>query len=376
MKIAINTLSLAKTKVGMGKYIAELVNSIPVSDQGNFYFIYLSEENKKYFNLSQGNIQQILVRRIWTNGLLRIFWEQLILPFSLCWNKINTYHAPGFVLPLFRVNKNTKFVVTIADMTFFSHPEHHIYWKQKYFKCMIPMSIKQADHILAISENTKKDILEMIPVNKNKIVVTYLGYDAFFSKQNKTKISAVLQKWWINFPYILFVGMLEPRKNIPSLIKAFAAIKEKRDHKLVIVGKKGWLYGEIFALVQKLKIEEQVIFTGYVPDEDLPALYSAATCFVYPSFYEGFGIPIIEAMACGCPVITSNNSSMKEIAGDAAIVVDPYNVKEIQNAIELLITDKVIRRKMEKQGVMQAKKFSWEKMISKTKEVYYRTASA
>ncbi len=370
MKIAINTLSLAKTKVGMGKYITELVNSIPLSDKGNFYFIYFSEENKKYFNLSQRNIQPILVRRMWTRGILRIFWEQFILPFSLYWNKINTYHALGFVLPFLRLNKKTKCVVTIADMTFFSHPEHHMYWKQKYFKCMIPMSIKKADEVIAISENTKQDILKMIPIGKNKIVVTYLGHDAIFSKQDKTKINTVLLKYGINFPYLLFVGMLEPRKNIPSLIKAFAAVKEKKNNKLVIIGKKGWLYDEIFALVQKLKIDEKVVFTGYVPDEDLPALYSAATCFVYPSFYEGFGIPIIEAMACGCPVITSNNSSMKEIAGNAAILVDPYNITDIQNAIELLIADKAIRINKGKEGIIQAKKFSWEKMVLKTKEIY------
>ncbi len=370
MRIAINSLSLSKTKVGMGKYIAEIINNAPKSDPYNIYFIYVSEENKKYFNLSQENIRPVLVHKIWTRGLMRIIWEQLLLPFSLYWNKINIYHAPGFVLPIFKVNKKTKYIVTIADMTFFSHPEYHVYWKRKYFKYMIPISIKKADQVIAISENTKQDILQMIPVDKNKIVVTYLGYDAHFSRQNKLKKNPVLKKYIINFPYILFVGMLEPRKNIPSLIKAFAAIKEKKSHKLVIVGKKGWMYGEIFTLIQKLKIEEQVIFTGYLHDEDLPSLYSAATCFVYPSFYEGFGIPIIEAMACGCAVITSNNSSMKEIAGEAAILVDPYNVKEIQNAIELLIADKAIKRKKEKEGITQAKKFTWEKMILQTKEVY------
>ena len=370
MKIAINTLSLSKIKVGMGKYIAELVNNAPKADPYNTYFIYLSEENRKYFNLSHPNIELVLVHNMWTQGFLRILWEQFFIPFSLYWNKINIYHAPGFVLPLFKVNKKIKYIVTIADMTFFSHPEHHIYWKQKYFKYMIPLSIKKADQVIAISENTKQDILQMVPVDKKKIVVTYLGYDTSFSRQDKEKIKSTLKKYEITFSYILFVGMLEPRKNIPSLIKAFAAIKEKKNHKQVIVGKRGWMYGEIFALIKNLKIEEQVVFTGYIPDEDLPSLYSGATCFVYPSFYEGFGIPIIEAMACGCPVITSNNSSMREIAGDAAILIDPYNLMDIQNAIELLIKDKEVRRRKEREGITQAKSFTWEKMILKTKMVY------
>lgn len=370
MNIAINTLPLYNTKVGMGKYIVELVNKIPQIDKNSTYFFYVSQENANFFQFQEKNIILKKVPVSLSSPFGKLVWEHIFLPFSLWKNKIVLYHAPGFVLPFFKLNKNIKFIITLADMTFFSHPQYHMFWKQKYFKYMIPRSIHKADKVIAISESTKKDILKHVSVDEKKIMVTHLGYDTLFSKQSINKIIPILKKYNINFPYILFVGMLEPRKNVPSLIKAFAAIKNKQNHMLVIVGKKGWQYDKIFDWVQKLKLEQQVVFTGYVPDEHLSALYSGATCFVYPSFYEGFGIPIIEAMACGCPVITSNNSSMEEIAGDAAILVDPYDVQTITRAIETYLYNNDERKKRAKQGIKYVKRFSWETMVKKTEQIY------
>ncbi len=368
MKIAINTLALYKTKVGMGKYIMELVNRVPKDDLENTYLIYVSEENKPFFNISERNVSIKKVSKIWTHPFLKIFWEQLFLPISLWKNNVNIYHAPGFVLPLFK-SENIKYVVTVADMTFFSHPQYHMAKKNFYFQQLIPYSLQKAEKIIVISESTRNDIIKITKINPAKIQTIHLGVDDIFEKKKKAACQHIQGKYGIKHPYILFVGMLEPRKNIEGLIKAFSSA-ERKGYRLVIVGKKGWMYESIFALIKKLNIEEEIIFTGYVPDEELPYLYSAATCFVYPSFYEGFGIPVIEAMACGCPVITSRNSSLQEIAGAAAILIDPYNVGSIKKAIESCVMDKGYCEKMVQRGFVQAKKFQWASMAKETRALY------
>lgn len=369
MRIAINTLALYNIKVGMGRYIVELVNRVPKNDLENHYILYISQENEKYFDVYASNVTIKEVPRIFTFPFLKIIWEQLVLPFSLVKNKVNVYHATGFVLPLWKP-KRIKYIVTIADMTFFTHAQYHIWFKNCYFRALIPTSLKRADKIIAISENTKADIVALTKTNPEKIVTTHLAADPYFVPESKEKCAIVLAKYNLQQPYILFVGMLEPRKNIFGIIEAFSMLKDKKNHILVIVGKKGWMYEEIFELVKREKLTNEVIFTGYVPDQDLPALYTAATCFLYPSFYEGFGIPIIEAMACGCPVITSNTSSLKEIAGNAAILVEPSDTSAIKKAIGEIVTNAKKRNELSIKGKRQAKKFSWQKMAEDTKELY------
>lgn len=369
MKIAINTLPLYNTKVGMGKYIVELVNRVPKCNPENKYIIYLSKTNGKYFDLCGQNIIIKKVPSFFTYPFVKIVWEQLFLPFSLIINNVNLYHGTGFVLPLWKPAK-IKFVVTIADMTFFTHSQYHTWFKRKYFNALIPIALKRADRILAISKNTKADIIAITKTNPEKIVTTYLGVDSMFIPKKKEEYLPVLAKYKLRQPYILYVGMLEPRKNIEGLIRSFSLLKKERKYKLVIIGKKGWMYDEIFSLVKKLHLEERIIFMGYVPDDVLPAVYSAAACFVYPSFYEGFGFPVIEAMACGCPVITSNNSSLKEISGDAALLISPTDINQIAKTLEIILKSKEEREKRKKAGLRQAKLFKWDIFAKETKKIY------
>lgn len=374
MRIAINTLALYQTKVGMGRYIVELVNRVPVLDMENNYLIYISAENKKFFTIKSRNVILKEVPKMFTLPILKIVWEQSILPLLLVKEKINLYHAPGFVLPVLK-SKKTKYVVTIADMTFFTHPEHHLQKKTYYFRALIHYSLKGADKIITISENTKNDILSLFPISPQKIRAIHLAADDIFTDRTRVVVkqeNEILQKYNIQKPYLLFVGMLEPRKNITGIFHAFEMLDEqhKKEIKLVIVGEKGWMYQHIFNYVTEHKLENNVIFTGYVPDDELPVLYKNAICFLYPSFYEGFGIPIIEAMASGCPVITSNTSSLKEIAGNAAVLVEPNDTNAINKAIVEIITNKKKREELRIKGKKQAKNFSWQTMAEKTKEVY------
>lgn len=365
MKIAINTLALSKTKVGMGRYIVNLVEEVTIQDNIEWYiFVYKST---KHFFPERNNIHYIILPDFFFNTYSRLFFEQCVLPVYLMKHKIALYHNPGFSLPLYCPCRS---VVTIADMTFFSHPQHHLSKKNLYFQLMIPCAIKKADAVIAISENTKEDILKYFPAVSPKVYAISLAVDSIFKPYPQARAKSFLKKHYnISEDFVLFVGMLEPRKNIIGLLEAFSLIKTNQ--KLVIVGKKGWMYDEIFATIQKKKLTERVIFTRYVPDEHLPFFYSAATCFIYPSFYEGFGIPILEAMACGCPVITSNTSSMKEVAGGAAILVNPCSIDSIKNALQRLINNTHCQKTMKVKGLQHAKNFNWKIVGKKTIDIYF-----
>ncbi len=369
MNIAINTLAFNRTKTGMGNYIVHLVDEITKLDKTITYIIVVHKATRSFFPYGRSNIRYIVMPSFLRNNLLRLGFEQFLLPILLIFWKVDVYHNPGFSLPLICPAKK---IITIADMTFFSHGEYHTFFKKKYFKIMIPWATRTADAVLAISTNTKMDLLNYVHVPDDKIITTLLGVDNTFVAVNYRKAKKYLQERYnISGDYFLFIGMLEPRKNITGLIQAFAKIYGKNPtSKLVIVGKKGWMYEDIFRMVEKEKLENSVVFTGFIPDKDLPLFYSAALAFVYPSFYEGFGIPVIEAMACGCPVITSNISSLREIAKGAAILVDPKNQEELIAAMDYLITNKKVREELILLGLERAQQFNWKETAVKTLKVY------
>ncbi|MDQ3239364.1 MAG: glycosyltransferase family 4 protein, partial [bacterium] len=227
-------------------------------------------------------------------------------------------------------------------------------------------SVANASKIVTISESSKLDIIKYYKVDPKKIVVTYLGYDTetFQPVTDRNKIQEVMKKYNIAQPYILYLGTLQPRKNIVRLIQAFKLLTSdlaisKLGLKLVIVGKKGWLYDEIFAEVKKLNMEEIVVLTGYIQDEEKAAMLSGALLYTLPSLYEGFGIPIIEAMACGTPVVVSRISSLPEVVGEYGILIDPYSVPSIGEGLKLLVTDTELRERMSQQGLKWVKQFDW-----------------
>ena len=348
----------------MGRYIINLVEEITKKKEVD-WLIFVYSSSKKYFP-EKDNIHYIVLPDVYSHKLLRIMFEQCILPFILLKYNVNIYHNPCFSLPMWCPCKS---IVTIADLTFFSHPQYHLSQKNMYFRFMIPYAIKKADAVIAISENTKEDIINSFPSYSKKIHATLLAHDSYFKPIDKEHAKQfVHNKYKLPSSFILFVVMVEPRKNIKAIIDAFSMLNPSLQ--LVIVGKKGWAYEDIFQSVKEKRLEEKVIFTGYVSDQDLPYFYSAASVFVYPSFYEGFGIPVLEAMACGCPVVTSNNSSMKEIAGNAALLVDPYSVDSIKNAMKAILKDVTLQKILSKKGITHARNFTWKLCAEKTLKVY------
>jgi glycosyltransferase involved in cell wall biosynthesis len=259
------------------------------------------------------------------------------------------------------------------DMTWFTHAEKHTFIKRLYFRAFIPNSVRRSTRVIAISQSTKADIVGLLGIPSDKIVVTYIGVDhKFFRVQrNRTQLEDSLKDFGLNPGYILYVGKLEPRKNLVRLIRAYDQSKNTiGKRKLVLCGSKGWGYTEIYSIVERLGLRDQVIFTGYVPDKSLPIIYNGADVFVYPSLYEGFGIPVLEAMACGVPAITSNLSSLPEVVGNAGVLVDPYSTDAIGEALIDLLRHDDRRSELSELGLYRAKEFTWERMARETLRVY------
>jgi glycosyltransferase involved in cell wall biosynthesis len=254
-------------------------------------------------------------------------------------------------------------VVAIMDLGFIKSPEQFTTKDLNQLKSWTRYSVLQASKVIAISQHTKKDLIWAYNLNPEKIAVTYLGYDLSLFKP--TRKPSVLKKYGISEPYFLFLGSLRPSKNIEGLIHAF--VLGNFTQNLVISGKKGWMYDHIFSLVSTLKISNRVVFTGYVDEDEVPVLMTHADGFAMPSFYEGFGIPVLEAMACGTPVVISNVSSLPEVAGSAGIYVDPLKPASIQSGLLKAIGSE--RQSYIKSGLAQVKKFSWETCARQTLSV-------
>jgi glycosyltransferase involved in cell wall biosynthesis len=277
------------------------------------------------------------------------------------------YHATEHLLP--RLNRRS--VLTVHDLIFERYPQHHT-WKNRFFlKLGMPLFVRAADAIIAVSRHTKRDIIELYGAPAQKIHVIYEGIDERFSPVDAVGVKAVRQKYRIERPYLLMVGTLEPRKNHVAALRALARLKaDGFPHCLVIAGGHGWLFDPIQSLVEELGLTPDVIFTGRVPDEDLPALYSGADCFLMPSLYEGFGFPVLEAMACGTPVVSSNVSSLPEVAGDAAFLVDPEDEAALTSAVSRILIAPELADHLCSRGVAQVGAFRWEKCAEETSQVY------
>lgn len=352
MKIAIDIQTTLGRKTGFGFYVSNLVNNLKKVDQKNEY-VFIRPRDTQDFSTPQ-----------------RLIWDQITFPKLARQAKVNLTHQPCFSTPIIH---SGKVVVTIHDLisVFFGH--NIPFWSRQFFGRWMPFTYRFADHLIAVSEHTKKDAIKVLKIPATKITVIHEAADAKYRHiQEKGVLEQVRKKYQLGLdPFILHVGTLEPRKNLLLLVRAFALAKEKiGPTKLVITGKKGWYYEGIFKLVNELKLQNEVIFTGYVEDDDIPPLYNAADLFAFPSLYEGFGLPPLEAMACGTPVISSNTSSMPEVVGEAGILLAPENEAIWAKVLADLINDPPKRQAMRQAGLERAKLFSWEKCAKETAAVY------
>jgi glycosyltransferase involved in cell wall biosynthesis len=313
-----------------------------------------------------------IIRSSWptTRPPVRILWEQFVLP----WKRVDLLHGMAFVTP---VISPWPTVVTVYDLSFIHYPESLTAGRRLYLKTLTQLSCRRARQVIAISESTRRDLVKQWNLPADKILVAYPGVGDQFRPLPANEVKAYRCRQGLPEHFILCLGTWEPRKNLDKLVQAFKLLRRRTDSfKLVLAGGKGWLYDSILARIENLNLQNDVIVTGYIPTEDLALLYNAATVFTYPSLYEGFGLPVIESMACGTPVITSDVSSMPEAAGwgesCAALIIDPNDTKDLAEVMYRACKDSVLRRQLQEKGFKQAAKFDWNKTASITAAAYHR----
>lgn len=291
------------------------------------------------------------------------------LTFKLAHHDFDIIHNPSQVPTLFRFSQST--VMTVHDITTITAPESHDFITKLNEKLLLKKTLLKVDYIISDSYNTRDDLIQIFNIPSEKIHVIHLAADPVFKPTNQTQSYKSLGKISIPEKFILFTGTLEKRKNLLTLIKAFYALKKEGiPHKLVLAGKCGNVQNELNNLLRNLNLLKDVIFTGYIPVEDLLYLYNNADVFVYPSYYEGFGLPPLEAMSCGCPVVCSNASSIPEVVGDAGILVNPQSIEEVKNSIKKILDDPGLREEMSRRSLERSLLFSWEKCARETYKVY------
>jgi len=365
MRIAINTLAMKSKLHGVGNYIKNLVRSLSRRDAENDYLLFASKENISHLKGLPANFQIVLAP---AGPAKKIFWEQSILPAKLKKYSVDLYHGPAFAVPFI---KTCPQVVTIHDASFTLTPERHPLYRRLYYRATVPAVMRNADAIITVSQSTKSDLLQLASIPPEKILAVPLGVDPRFRPVgNQNQLFSLRQKYRLPRPFVLFVGMIEPRKNLQLLIDSYLSGHFFDRFDLVLAGSLGWDYSQLLQKIDASGKRKHIRLPGYVEDADLPALYAAAEVFVYPSIYEGFGLPVLESMACGTPVITSSVSSLPEVAGDAALLVDPRDAAALTSALQKLLADKSLRDEFALRGLDRAASFTWDQTAQKTLSVY------
>jgi glycosyltransferase involved in cell wall biosynthesis len=366
--IGLDLKTLSLKYAGIGRYTSSLVQELTSRNQ----FSYVGFQSPSSDTSILKNIQLK-----YNQGITKIFnstvLRSMLIPIDLSLNNIDLFHSLDNstvrLLPLFPCIR----VATIHDLIVFKHPEFFTRKHLTIVRNLINYATRQADHIITVSNSTKRDLLEIFPhLPEKNISVIYLAASPLFHPSNDMQSNELLKKLDIPKRYFLSVATYEPRKNLGNLITAFKSLRKKssfNDISLVLVGGKGWLDAHVKNHVELLK-KENIIPLGFIEDNLLPTIYSKALAFVYPSYYEGFGLPVLEAMSSGCPIITSKLSSLPEVAGNSALYIDPYSTKSITDALEKMAGNNHLREDLSDKSLKKSKEFSWRETAYQTENVY------
>lgn len=366
MRVALDAIPLVAAKTGIGHYTDALAHWLARLHPDHQYEL-LSPFD---FTFAPGNsTPPNLSKRFFPVRSVFRKWWLVGLPAMLQLSPLDVFHGTNYCIPLYAPCPT---VVTIHDLSLFVQPHTHEAANVTRGKRRIPLMARRASRIITPSEWTKRETIAQLGVKAEKVRVIYEGAREGMMPLPASACQSVLDRRQIKPPYLLYVGTIEPRKNLLTLIRAYDALLKTTEQRpqLVLCGGRGWLCEEVFKLVEELKLQDVVHFTGYVDDSELPALYSAAAVFLYPSLYEGFGLPPLEAMACGTPVVTSNVSSLPEVVGEAGLLHDPHDERALTQAIATLLTDAQAHAHYRQAGLAQAARFSWERAAHETQAVY------
>lgn len=368
MRIAIDATSIPPKPAGAGTYALELVRAMAERDRRDGYALFTRTRLLDAETQSKKNWH---VEHVGGGRVRRLLWEQTSLRRRLDTLGIDVLHSTHHTLPLRPVRSRR--VVTIHDVTFFRIPDRYPPLRRLYFKTVTKLAARVADAIIVPSDTVRDDVIRTLHAAPSQVHTVYEAAGQQFTMMPREESAVTAQKYGLTSPFVLSVGSREPGKNRARLLEALAALKaDGVPTGLAVVGQEAWRFEGEDDLIARLSMQGHVRYLGYVPAEDLPALYNAATVFAFPSLYEGFGLPVLEAMACGTPVLTSNISATAEIASDAAVLVDPLDVASIRDGLRGLLTDSIVRDHYARRGLARAAQFSWQRAANETHAVYER----
>lgn len=364
--------SLRPPLTGIGRYTLNLARGLTEESLTQEVSLYVTRETPP---LGLDGCRVVRAALPTPHEIVRGVWEQTLVARDVRKQGADLYHSPNYAIPLTLACPS---VLTIHDLSYLD-PRFHKQRLRIYLRLFTDLSVRRASRVISVSEFTKSQIVDRYPDVAHKVSVVHSGIDALFAEQpGADTVKSFLDDIGQARPYVLFVGAIEPRKNIPTLVKAFERVVERSGlpHDLVICGPLGWRYGPSKAAIEDSRLRDRIRVLGYLPSNQLPALYAGADVLAYPSFEEGFGFPPLEAMAMGTPVVTSDSSSLPEIVGDAALMVEPTDVASLADAIERVLTDRAVSDALIEKGYARTRVFTWEKATRETLGVYETAASA
>jgi glycosyltransferase involved in cell wall biosynthesis len=363
MRIGIDARIAHYSCGGIRSYVLHLLGALAALD-GEMDYLVLHSRKGRDISPSVSNFRPV---PCWTPSHHR--FERWTLGIEIARWGVDLLHSPDFIPPAFGYSRS---VITIHDLNFLYYPRFLTSESRRYYNGQIEWAVERAEHILADSHATKADLASLLGVASERITVVHLAADSSFRPLPEMEARQGAGRYGLEPGFLLFVGTLEPRKNVPGLLQAYRIVLDQAvtSSPLVLVGGKGWLYDEIFDWVERLDLRGQVRFLHAVPDTDMPRLYNAASLLTTPSFYEGFGLPALEAMSCGTPVVVSDRASLPEVVGEAGLLVDPDKPEDIARALRRVLTNESLRARMRRMGLTQAARFSWRLVAQQTLAVY------
>ena len=376
MRIAIEYTAAINQRAGIGRFVRNLVAALLAVDRDDqFLLVHAAPAADTPLVLPSGpNVasRQLRLPERW----MTVLWHRLRLPVPVEWftGPVDIFHAPDFVLPPVQ---RARRVLTVHDLAFLLYPECADARLREYLMGVVPRSVRNADFVVADSTNTQNDVICLLGADPERTAVVPGAVEPRFRPASGEAIDELRARHGLPARFVLSIGMLEPRKNWQGLIQAYSQARARHGlpHQLVLAGPRGWLWESIFEERDRSPFRNDIIFLGFVADADLPALYSAADLFAFPSFYEGFGLPPLEAMACGTPVVVSDAASLPEVTGDAAVAVPPDDVDALADALARVLLDDAVRATLRAAGLERARTFTWEAAATQLVQVYQRVAA-
>jgi glycosyltransferase involved in cell wall biosynthesis len=353
---------------GISRYSYHLLRELRALDGQHRFTAYVSEPPPAELGPTERFTAQV-VRPFSGRPALRIPWEQLVQPLTLARDRADLHHGLAYAVPLLWPGPS---VVTVYDLSFLRFPELFNRGNRVYLAAMTRLAVRRARRVITISEHARRECVALLGLPAEKLVVTYPAADATFRPLPPAEVAAFRARRGLPESFILYLGTLEPRKNLPTLVRAYAELRRttRLPHRLVIAGGVGWQFSDAFAAVRELGLERDVLFPGYVPGDEQALWYNAAALFIYPSRYEGFGLPALEALACGVPTIVSNAASLPEVVGDAALQVDPNDPAALARAMSMVLEDPERQAALRAAGPARAASFTWQRLARQTVAAY------